>query len=181
MKRVNGGFPSLKKIRLLAVDVDGTLTDGAMYFGADGEVMKRFDTRDGHGMVHLMRSGIEVAFITSENSPIVSARARKLGVRRVYLGCKDKLPQLRSLCGEMGLTLEQVAYVGDDINDTDCLREAGFSACPCDAVDGISELTDYTCRRGGGRGAVREVCNMILSAIGANKEDGYAGLRTHRR
>lgn len=154
----------LKRIRLFAVDVDGTLTDGAMYYDKDGEVLKRFHTRDGHGLAALRKAGIEIAFISGEDSPIVTARARKLGVTRVLKGIKDKLPVLKSLVSKLGLTRDETAYMGDDVNDLECLGWAGISACPADAVDAARRSSRIACRLPGGHGAVREFCDLVIAA-----------------
>lgn len=154
----------LRRIRLLAVDVDGTLTDGAMYYDKDGEVLKRFHTRDGHGLATLRKAGIDIAFISGEDSPIAAARARKLGVTRVHGGVKDKLPVLKRLVAELGLAQAETAYMGDDVNDLECLNWAGVSACPADAVGAVRRSTGIVCRLPGGHGAVREFCDLIVAA-----------------
>jgi YrbI family 3-deoxy-D-manno-octulosonate 8-phosphate phosphatase len=152
-------------LRLFAADVDGTLTDGGMYYTEAGEAMKRFDTRDAAGMARLGRRGLAVAIVTSEDSPIVLARARKLKIEHVYVGVADKERLMEELLAKLGLSWQQLAYVGDDLNDLAVIRRAGFSACPCDAAPEIARQVSYVCHRGGGRGAVREVCDLIERAI----------------
>jgi len=152
----------LKKIKLLAMDVDGTLTDTSLYYSAAGEEMKRFSTRDGMGITLLHRGGIESAIITSEMSPIVTARAKKLNIEKVILGCHDKSTALLELAKNSGIELENIAYLGDDVNDYYALQIAGVSACPANAVHSISSIVDYICENNGGDGAARELCELIL-------------------
>jgi YrbI family 3-deoxy-D-manno-octulosonate 8-phosphate phosphatase len=152
----------LRKVELLVMDVDGTLTDSAMYYSAKGEELKRFSTRDGMGISLLHLHGIKTAIITSENTAIVSARAEKLKIERVILGSKEKLTDLQIIADEMKLSSENIAYIGDDINDLDVIKWAGVGACPSDAVQEVIEAADYVCNKPGGNGAVRELADMIL-------------------
>lgn len=154
----------LAKIRLLVVDVDGTLTDAGMYWSAEGDQLKKFNTRDAKGLELVRKLGVEVAIITSENSPIVTARALKLGIQHCFVGVYDKQHCLETLVGKLGFRLTEVAYVGDDINDLNCLTISGFSACPADAVDAVKSQVQYIATQAGGRGAVREVCDLICTA-----------------
>ena len=155
---------TLAKIKLLVVDVDGTLTDAGMYWSADGDQLKKFNTRDAKGLELLRRTGVDVGIMTSENSPIVIARARKLGIQHCFIGIENKYQRLDALIRDLGLELMEVAYIGDDVNDLDCLESVGFSACPSDAVGAVTEKVHYvsTCR--GGSGAVREICDLIRAA-----------------
>ena len=155
----------MRKCRVFATDVDGTLTDGGMYYSEAGEVLKRFDTRDAAGMQLLRQRGITLAVITSEDSPIVTARARKLGIEHVYIGVKDKYPQCSRLLEELQVSWEEFAYIGDDLGDLQVLAAAGFSACPADACPDVLEAVDYVCARSGGHGAVREFCEHILKEV----------------
>lgn len=150
------------KIKLMAFDVDGVLTDGRVYYSAEGEAMKAFSLRDGYGLELLREAGIEVAIITREDSPIVAARAAKLGLKTVCMGVQDKAAQLQRLAGERGLSAEEVGYMGDDLFDVGALRLAGFSAAPNDAQPEVIEVSDYVCRRNGGQRAVREVADFII-------------------
>ena len=152
----------LQAIELLVMDVDGTLTDGAMYFSAEGEEMKRFSTRDGMGINLLQLSGIETAIMTSESSPIVTARAKKLKINHVILGSKNKYRALLELSENLEIHLRKIAYIGDDVNDIPPFKLAGVKACPADSVIQIKELADYICLATGGNGAVREFADMIL-------------------
>ncbi len=154
----------LIKVKLLVMDVDGTLTDSSMYYSERGEELKRFSTRDGMGIALLHKSNIDTAIVTSENSPIARARAEKLNIRHVVLGCRDKLSALEKLAKKHSIALENIAYIGDDINDLHAIGVAGVSACPSDAVKVIKESTDYICKAKGGRGAVREFAELILKS-----------------
>jgi N-acylneuraminate cytidylyltransferase len=153
-----------RNIKLLVLDVDGTLTDAGMYYSEKGEELKKFNTRDAQGLALLREKGVEIAIITKENSPIVTARARKLGIAHCYIGIDDKLSCLKRLCDELKIPLADTAYIGDDVSDLECMKEAGFSACPSDAVEIILNLSHYRCTSRGGNGAVREVCEMILNS-----------------
>ncbi|MFP4528752.1 MAG: KdsC family phosphatase [Candidatus Kapaibacterium sp.] len=157
----------LQKIVILIMDVDGTLTDSAMYYSDKGEELKRFSTRDGMGITLLHKSGIETAIITSENSGIVRARADKLKIKHVVLGCCNKTGALKIILDEMGVGPENAAYIGDDVNDYHVMKICGVSACPADAVETIRNTADYICEAGGGNGAVREFAEKIL--ISQNK------------
>jgi N-acylneuraminate cytidylyltransferase len=155
---------SLAGIRALVVDVDGTLTDGGMYYDAGGEAMKKFNTRDAQGLKQLEAAGFEVAVVTAEMSKAVDARIRKLGIRHYVPGVTDKRAALTALAAQWGCSLQQIAYVGDDVNDLPAFEVAGFACCPADAVDAIRERADYVATRAGGAGAVREVCESLLAA-----------------
>lgn len=156
-----------RRIRLLVVDVDGTLTDGGMYYDGRGEALKKFDTRDAKGMLMLRDAGVEVAVVTAETSAVVTARMRKLGLTDYHPGIKDKPAWLRAACTARGLALEQVAYIGDDLNDLEGLRLAGLSCCPADAVPEVRATALYVCAQRGGAGAVREVCDLIRTSYDA--------------
>ena len=160
--KLNALNEKLRKIKLLAMDIDGTLTDASLYYSETGELLKRFSTRDGMGITLLHKGGIETAIVTSENSPIVTARAKKLNIKNVILGSHDKSNSLVELAGKLGIEIENIAFLGDDVNDYHALGIAGFSACPSDAVTKIQERVDYICKTAGGHGAAREVAEMIL-------------------
>ena len=158
-------------IKLFLTDVDGCLTDGGMYYTAEGDAMKRFCVYDGMGMACLQQAGIPCGILTSENSPIVKARAEKLKLKYLYLGvgskvnpdCLTKLQAARKICDELGIGLEDVAFVGDDINDVELLSAVGYPCCPPNArpevlaVPGIRVLNTP-----GGHGAIREITDEIL-------------------
>lgn len=154
----------LAAARLVVCDVDGTLTDGAMYYSASGEELKRFSTRDGHGIGQLRSAGITVALITAENSPIVTARAAKLGIAHVVLGCADKGAAVRELRAELGLGEDQVVSIGDDLGDLAAFAVSGTAVAVADAVKQVREAADLVCDAAGGHGAVRELADEILAS-----------------
>ncbi|MBS9402060.1 HAD hydrolase family protein [Halomonas sp. TRM85114] len=156
----------LRHIRLLALDVDGVLTDGQLYFQADGIEIKGFNTLDGHGIKLLQRAGFTVALITGRDSPMVSHRATSLGIKHLYQGVERKLPKLRDLCLQLGLSLDQVAYCGDDMPDIGAIRHAGVGITVPGAPDYVCQLADWVTQREGGHGAVREICDTLLKAQG---------------
>ena len=150
-------------IKLLAIDVAGTLTDGRIYIGPDGEVMNAFDVKDGYAIVKYLRMGGICAIITGRSSAIVEARCRELGITELYQGVGDKRYKLCELAEKYALSREEIAYIGDDENDLDCMDYAGLSACPADAVEAARIAADHVCRRDGGRGAVRELLDHIMN------------------
>lgn len=150
------------KIRLFAMDVDGVLTDGSMYYSEKGEVLKKFNTRDGVGIELLRRNGVIPVIITQEESKIVLRRARKLKVEEVYIGVKDKLRVIKELAQKYSLSLDEIAYIGDDINDLALLREVGLSFAPSDAMSEVKQLVHQVLSRRGGEGTVREAVEFIL-------------------
>ncbi|MFN3305682.1 MAG: KdsC family phosphatase [Candidatus Kapaibacteriota bacterium] len=159
-------YDKLKRVKLLVMDVDGTLTDGKVYYSKDGEELKAFSIRDGMGIELLHNYGIGTCIITTETSQIVTARASKLRIDHVILGSKNKLKDLEELCNEVNITLEEVAYIGDDINDIRAIEKVGFSACPSDAVKYVKDKVDYICSNKGGEGAVRELIELLLISQG---------------
>ena len=152
------------KLKLFCVDVDGTLTDGGMYYSQDGELLKRFDTRDGMGMHLLRENGIILAILTAEDSRIAQSRAAKLQIDEVHVGVKDKEQCMETILNRLGVGWDELGYVGDDLNDLGIMRRAGFSACPNDAAPEVVQDALYVCRKAGGSGAVREVCDLLLVA-----------------
>lgn len=152
----------VNRVRLLAMDVDGVLTDAGMYYSETGDELKKFDTRDGMGLKLLQMAGIVTAFVTKEKTAIVERRGRKLAVPEVHQGVDDKLAVIVRLAKKYRLSLDQVAYVGDDVNDLDALCAVGFSAAPADAVPSVLQAVHYVCSHRGGEGAIREVADLIL-------------------
>lgn len=159
-------FRLLRRIRLFATDVDGVLTDGGMYYSESGDELKKFNTRDGMGLRLLQQAGIITAFITQEETKLVARRGAKLAIPEVHLGAWDKLAVLRSIAARHRLSLQEVAYMGDDVNDLATLTAVGFSAAPADGIPAVRKAVHYVCRKKGGEGAVREVTDMILAAQG---------------
>lgn len=143
-------------------DVDGVLTDSGMYYDQNGNELKKFNTRDGKGFELLRNAGIKTAIITSEDTRIVSQRAKKLKVDYLYQGSNRKQKDLKEICEKEGIPLANVAYIGDDVNDLEALQAAGFSACPSNADDQIIRNVNYVCNLEGGAGCFRELANLIL-------------------
>lgn len=153
-------------VKLVIFDVDGVLTDGAIIYNDQGVETKAFNVKDGHGIKLLERAGVQTAIITARESRLVDYRAADLGIKLVFQGAKDKLKVFNGLLERLGLCAAETAYMGDDIIDLPVMSRAGFSATVSDAVDEVKERADYTASRPGGRGAVREVCDLILKAQG---------------
>lgn len=152
-----------KSIKLLVLDVDGTLTDGGVYISEKGEQTKKFNVKDGMGIVMLKKSGTEVGIIShSSVSEMISNRANTLKLKYVYVGQKPKLEVLQEWLDELQLTLEEVAYMGDDINDLDIIKVCGLTACPSDAMAIIKEKVDHVMSMRGGEGAVREFIDHYI-------------------
>ena len=149
---------------MLAMDVDGVLTDGGMYYSETGDELKKFNTRDGMGIKMLQFAGIVTAFITKEKTAIVERRGRKLAVPEIHQAADDKLSVLTRVIEKYGLSLDEVAYIGDDVNDLQTLLAVGFSAAPADAMPSVLRVVHYVCKKRGGEGAVREVGDLILDS-----------------
>lgn len=154
------------RVRLACFDVDGTLTDGGIVIGADGELAKAFHVHDGLGIKLLGRIGIEVALVTARSSRIVEARARELGVSRVHQDVDDKRACLRMLCEQCGITPDQASFMGDDLGDLPALSLAGLAAAPANAHPWVRERVHWRTRHAGGQGAVRELCDVLIAASG---------------
>jgi YrbI family 3-deoxy-D-manno-octulosonate 8-phosphate phosphatase len=153
----------VKKIRLVLTDVDGVLTDAGVYYGAEGEVLKRFSIRDGMGVERLMKlCRIETGIITGEISPSVSKRAEKIQVKELHLGIKDKMSTLNKISSAKQISLEEIAYIGDDVNDLEVLQSVGLAACPADAMDEIKKTADFISSQKGGHGCFRDVAELII-------------------
>ena len=152
-----------KAIKMFLTDCDGCLTDGGMYYSENGDELKKFSTLDGLGMRLMREKGILCGIVTGENTKLVARRAEKLHLDILKMGIKDKLSVVKELCGQYGISLQEVAYVGDDINDKELLAAVGFSASVPGAMDEVKEIVAYVTKRQGGSGAVREVIECILS------------------
>jgi 3-deoxy-D-manno-octulosonate 8-phosphate phosphatase (KDO 8-P phosphatase) len=153
---------SVTRIKAVALDVDGVLTDGTFVWGADGEEFKSLSFRDVMGISLARKAGIEFALISGEASPLVDRIAQKVGITAVYSGCKDKGGALREFARSLGLSLTEVCFVGDDVNDLPALAIAGLAAVPCDAHPRAIQAAAYVARAGGGRGAVREILDQVM-------------------
>jgi 3-deoxy-D-manno-octulosonate 8-phosphate phosphatase (KDO 8-P phosphatase) len=157
-------------VTLLALDVDGVLTDGRITYSATGEELKSFDIKDGLGIKLLQRAGVEVAIITGRRSAMVERRAAELGIETIVQGREDKLRALQELCEERGHTLAQCAYMGDDLPDLGAVKAAGIGLSVADGAAAVRAVADWVSRREGGRGAVREACEALLEARGQRDE-----------
>ena len=152
------------KVKLLALDVDGTLTDGGLYYTDQGEEFKKFNVKDGQGMKLLMQTGVQIAIVSASSSTSTLHRAKKLGIQHVYVGIEDKLTVIRSLCEHLGIELFQVAYAGDDVNDLPIMQAVGCPLTVADAVAENKQCALYITQQTGGNGAVREICDLLISS-----------------
>ena len=152
--------------KLVITDIDGVWTDGGMYYTAEGDVMKRFSVKDGWGVIFLRELDIPVAIMTGENTQIVQKRADKLKIDYCYLGVKDKVAQAKELCRELGISLGEVAFIGDDLNDLPLLRLVGYSASPSNTPEYVKREVKYVTVAHGGYGAFREFVEKLLSDNG---------------
>lgn len=152
----------MRKIKLFVTDVDGVLTDAGMYYSNVGEELKKFNTKDGKGIELLRKKGVITAIITSENTRTVERRAKKLKIDDLHQGINDKLYVIKKIMKKYSVELDEVCYIGDDLNDLEVLKAVGFSFCPNDAVEEVKNVVDYICVKKGGEGCVREVCDYFL-------------------
>lgn len=155
-----------KKIKLIATDIDGVWTDGSMYYGPDGEIGKRFSTYDGFGVQIAREAGLEVAVLTGENSPAVTARMKKLTIEHYFPGEQNKIERIGQLANSLGITLDEVAYIGDDLNDLEILPAVGLSCMACNSPVLHMFTPHYITTREGGNGAFRDFVAQILKAQG---------------
>ena len=153
-------------IRLAIFDVDGVLTDGSLFIDDDGEEYKAFHSRDGHGMKMLHSTGVEIGIITGRTSNVVTHRMASLGIQHVYQGQLEKLPAFEELIAKLGVAPQQVAYVGDDVVDLPILTRVGLAVAVADAHPLVKRHAHWTTLHGGGRGAARDICELIMEAQG---------------
>ncbi|MGB1196519.1 MAG: KdsC family phosphatase [Synechococcus sp.] len=158
--------PQLADIQLLVLDVDGVLTDGGLWFSADGQLQKRFDVRDGLGIRLLQQAGLNLAFLSGGQGGATEVRARQLGIRHCLVGIKDKPPALAALQQELGIAPRQTAFLGDDLNDLAVKGHVGLLLAPSDACRPLRHQADAVLQNRGGHGAVRELAERILQARG---------------
>jgi 3-deoxy-D-manno-octulosonate 8-phosphate phosphatase (KDO 8-P phosphatase) len=151
---------------MLAMDVDGVLTDGGMYYGENGEELKKFNTRDAQGVALCQAEGLLSAIVTREDTQIVVRRAKKMRVDEVRVGVLNKLDCMRDIASRYGLTLEEVCFVGDDVHDVPVMRAVGLAVAVADATAAPLRVAHYITQKAGGQGAVREVCELLLEARG---------------
>ncbi len=154
----------LKKIKIVLSDIDGVLTDGGMYYAEDGMVMKKFFVKDGMGTTLLKKAGLLTGVISSDVSLINKTRAERLKMDFIYLSVWEKEKTLDEICEQTKLSLENIAFIGDDVNDLQILQKVGFAACPVDAVDEVKKIVHYRCKNKGGKGAYREVADLLLKS-----------------
>lgn len=164
LMRKNGLVSSagMPEIKIFLTDCDGCLTDGGMYYSEDGDELKKFNTRDGMGFALLREKGVITGIITSESVDLNRRRAEKLKLDILEAGCKDKVAVVKRICSERGVALENVAYIGDDINDIDVIKLVGYGCCPADAMPQVKEVAKYITQAKGGEGVIREVVEKII-------------------
>jgi 3-deoxy-D-manno-octulosonate 8-phosphate phosphatase (KDO 8-P phosphatase) len=161
----HAGFEQLAsgRVKFLVLDVDGVMTDGGMYYTEHGDEFKKFNTKDGMAIKGARKAGLQVAFLSNGSTKfIIQNRAKTLGVEKVYVGSRSKIDVLKEWCTDLGLGLEQVAYIGDDINDLEVMKAVGYSACPADAVKIIRETAQVVLTKNGGDACVREFVDEHL-------------------
>ena len=162
-----------KKIKLVLTDVDGVLTDGGRYYSEKGEIVKRFHVRDGMGINILLRNGIKTAIITKENSKIVKKWAKEMNISKTYSGIKNKEKELEKICKFYKILPDEVAFIGDDVNDIELMKKVGFSVTPSDGILQAKKIANYVCTTSGGNGALREMIDLILKEKFADKTNFY--------
>ena len=159
-----------KKIKLLAFDVDGVMTDGSITYDENGVEYKTFNAKDGQGLVRMEKSGFITAIITARQNGTVEHRAKNLNITEFHQGKKFKLPTLEEIKEKYNLSYDEISYMGDDLPDICCLEKVGLACCPKDAVEEVKEVCHFVSTKDGGRGAVRELCDFILESQGIRKE-----------
>lgn len=162
----------LSKIKLLALDSDGVLTDGGVYISEDGLSFRRFDIKDGLGLRNMLDAGLPVVILSSSPDRSILNRAHTLGITMAYIGVVNKLETLRGICQTLDVAMDQVCYMGDDLPDVAVMQEVGFACTPADAVPEIQAAADLICKHGGGHGAVREVCDILIEFQKPDRLDG---------
>jgi 3-deoxy-D-manno-octulosonate 8-phosphate phosphatase (KDO 8-P phosphatase) len=164
MGKVRSECKGLERIRAIALDVDGVLTDGGVWWGPNGEEWKRFSFSDIMGVSLARRAGIILGLISGEDSPLVDRYAAKMHIKHVYKGCREKAVALREFSNATGVGLEEICFIGDDVNDLPAMEIAGFAAAPSDAARDVLSLVDFVSKHTGGNGAVREFIETVLRA-----------------
>jgi len=162
-----------KKIKLVLTDVDGVLTDGGRYYSEKGEIVKRFHVRDGMGINILLRNGIKTAIVTKENSKIVKKWAKEMNISKTYSGIKNKEKELEKICKYYKILPNEIAFIGDDVNDVKLMKKVGFSVTPSDGILQAKKIANYICKSSGGNGALREMIDVILKEKFADKTNWY--------
>ena len=163
----------IKKIKLIATDVDGVLTDGGMYYSSKGDVLKKFHARDGMAVSILKKNTIPTVIITKEKNQIVKKWSSKMNIDKLLDGVKNKEQVVSKLCKSYGLSENNIAYIGDDVNDLEILKKTGFAATPKDGNLEVKKIVDYICKNRGGEGVLREICDLIISIKFGKKRKLY--------
>lgn len=152
----------LKKIKIVVSDVDGVLTDGGLYYSADGMIIKKFNVKDGMGVVRLKKAGFITGIISTDNSDIIKSRAERLKMDFAVTGTWEKCQEMEKICEKYDCDMENVAFIGDDVNDIEIIQNVGFSAAPADSMPEILNIVDYKCSNKGGKAAFREFAELII-------------------
>ena len=163
----------IKKIKLIATDVDGVLTDGGMYYSSKGDILKKFHARDGMAVSILKKNTIPTVIITKERNQIVKKWSSKMNIDKLFDGVKNKEKVVSKLCKSYGLSENNIAYIGDDVNDLEILKKTGFAATPKDGNLEVKKIVDYICKNRGGEGVLREICDLIISIKFGKKRKLY--------
>jgi len=153
-----------KKIRILLTDVDGVLTDGGMYYSNKGEILKKFHARDGMGVNILRRNKIPTVIVTKEKTRIIRKWAKTMNIRLVLDGIIKKELVIKDVCKKFRINASDIAFIGDDVNDLEIMKQVGFSATPFDGIKDVVQIADYHCETSGGKGAFREVADLLIQA-----------------
>ena len=162
-----------KKIKVLLTDVDGVLTDGGMYYSSKGDVMKKFHARDGMAISLLKRNGIPTILVTKEKTMIVKQWAKKMNIKKLYDGVVKKEQIIEKICREFKVKVEEIAFIGDDVNDVKLLKKVGLAVMPNDGIRQLRIICDYRCKSRGGEGVLREIADLILEKKFSNKYKSY--------
>jgi 3-deoxy-D-manno-octulosonate 8-phosphate phosphatase (KDO 8-P phosphatase) len=173
MNTKNNNKQKCKNIKLVLTDVDGVLTDGGRHYSEKGEILKKFHVRDGMGVNILLRNNIKTIILTKEKSKIVRKWAKEMNISQVYGGIIKKELVLTEICKKYGVTLKNIAFIGDDVNDIAVLKKIGFSAAPNDAVIQAKQVVNYICKAKGGEGCFRELIDFILISKFSSKTKWY--------
>ena len=163
----------IKKIKLIATDVDGVLTDGGMYYSSKGDILKKFQAIDGMAVSILKRNIIPTVIITKEKNQIVKRWSTKMNIDKLFDGIKNKENIVPKLCKSYNLSEKNIAYIGDDVNDLEILKRIGFTATPKDGNLEVKKIVDYICKNRGGEGVLREICDLIISIKFGKKKKLY--------
>ena len=159
---MNKKLNKCKNIKILLTDVDCVLTDGGMYYTSNGDFMKKFHTRDGMGVTLLSKNKVSTIVITKEKTKMARNWAKKMNIKRIYDGVQRKEMIIEKICKEYKVSLDEVSYIGDDVNDLELLKKVGFSAAPNDSIEQVKKIVDYVCEKNGGEGVFREVADLII-------------------